>query len=67
MSAEWVIDKHGVHKSGAYRITREAPGVYHLHHRGQLIETAQSINRLKRLVAKRTKATIRTVTGGLPT
>ena len=67
MSAEWVIDKHGVHKSGAYRITREAPGVYHLHYRGKLIETAQSINRLKRVVAKRTKARIRTVSGGLQT
>ena len=67
MSAEWVIDKHGVHKSGSYRITREAPGVHHLHYRGKLIETAQSINRLKRIVAKRTKAKIRTVSGGLPT
>lgn len=54
VSAEWVIDKHGIHKSGGYRITREAPGVYHLHYRGELIETAQSINRLKRTVAVRT-------------
>lgn len=67
MSAEWVIDKHGVHKSGAYRITRQAPGVFHLHHRGKLIETSQSISSLKRIADKRTKAKIRTVTGGLPT
>lgn len=67
MSAEWTIDKNGVHCSGAYRITREAPGVFHLHHRGKLIETAPSINRLKRIVATRTKAGIRTVSGGLPT
>jgi hypothetical protein len=66
VSAEWVIDKHGVHKSGGYRITRESPGVFHLHYRGKLIETSQSINALNRIVNKRTKGKIRTVTGGLP-
>ena len=66
VSAEWVIDKHGVHKSGGYRITRESPGVFHLHYRGKLIATSQSINALKRIVNKRTKGKIRTVTGGLP-
>lgn len=66
MSAEWVIDKYGVHTSGGYRITREAPGIYHLHYRGKLIETAQSINRLKRFAASRTNTKIRGVSGGLP-
>lgn len=66
MSAEWVIDKHGDHTSGGYRITREAPGLYHLHYRGKMIGTAQSINRLKRMVAARSKSQIRGLSGGLP-